>query len=213
MSYDSRKEWDTDINSVGGAKDMHFVSSPYSNQASANSSQGALTYGNLINEFEPPKVMITPLDDGYYIKNRMNMSEKAANVENVEYQNAKVAEKYTPAKFQRATMNKMMNTVKTNADGSKSNQRTVPSNIRSGMLNTIAKTEQKSSFGNNVEHYTEMPEFVDSNIHIQESFSAEEKSLFIIIIISIITFCIVGVSFNILVPRIDVRHINSMNSH
>lgn len=72
MTYESKQQWDTDINSVGGAKDVLLVSSPFSDKPSANASQGALTYGNLTQEFEPPQIMISASDDGYYVRNRID---------------------------------------------------------------------------------------------------------------------------------------------
>lgn len=74
--YDSRVEWDTNINTNGGLKDVMLVNSPYSNVPSANATQGTLTYGNLVTEFEPPKVIIHPQDDGYYVRNRFDMNTK-----------------------------------------------------------------------------------------------------------------------------------------
>lgn len=74
--YDSRVEWDTNINTNGGLKDVMLVNSPYSNVPSANATQGTLTYGNLVNEYEPPKVIIHPQDDGYYVRNRSDMNSK-----------------------------------------------------------------------------------------------------------------------------------------
>ena len=71
--YTSRDEWDTNINSVGGKRDVYLVTSPWSNDPSANSTQGALTSGVLINEFEPPEILIEPATDGYFYQDRMNM--------------------------------------------------------------------------------------------------------------------------------------------
>ena len=73
MTYTSREEWDTNISSVGGRKDVNLVISPWSDNASANSTQGILTNGVLINEFEPPKIMIEPATEGYFYQNRVDM--------------------------------------------------------------------------------------------------------------------------------------------
>lgn len=78
--YDSKVEWDTNINSVGGFKDTMFVTSPFSNTPSANASQGSLTFGNLCHEFAPPSVVVHPTDDGYYVRNRMDMTHRSDDV-------------------------------------------------------------------------------------------------------------------------------------
>lgn len=75
MTYTSKDEWDTSISSVGGAKDVHLVSSPWSHNPSANPLQGILTHGVLINEYEPPEIMIEPAVDGYFYQDRLDMSK------------------------------------------------------------------------------------------------------------------------------------------
>lgn len=76
MSFTSKLDWDTDIGSVGGQNNVMLVDSPYSNLPSANASQGALTYGNLVREYAPPKISISSIDNGYYVHSRMDMSRK-----------------------------------------------------------------------------------------------------------------------------------------
>lgn len=75
LSYESRPEWDTNISSVGGKKDVLLVKSPWSDNPSANSTQGSLTSGVLTNEFEPPEIIIEPAVNGYYYQNRLNMAD------------------------------------------------------------------------------------------------------------------------------------------
>lgn len=75
--------WDTDKAAIGGSSHVNFVVSPYSNVPSANASQGHLTYGTLSTMYNPPKIMIRPSSDGYYVNNRFDMStvnERAYNV-------------------------------------------------------------------------------------------------------------------------------------
>lgn len=83
MSFTSKLDWDTDIGSVGGQNNVMLVDSPYSNLPSANASQGALTYGNLIREYAPPKISISSIDNGYYVHSRMDMSRKNPAVEDL----------------------------------------------------------------------------------------------------------------------------------
>lgn len=72
-TYISDPSWDTNINSKGGIKDVHLVTSPWSHNPSANSTQGFLTSGVLINEFEPPMIDYTPATSGYFYQNRLDM--------------------------------------------------------------------------------------------------------------------------------------------
>lgn len=81
MAFTSKLDWDTDINAVGGQANVLLVDSPYSDLPSANARQGALTYGNLINEFKPPKIEISPIDNGYYIHSRMHTGDRNAAVD------------------------------------------------------------------------------------------------------------------------------------
>ena len=180
MSFESKQEWDTDINTVGGAKDAYFVTSPYSNQPSANASQGALTFGNLVTEFAPPKVMISPSDDGYYVRNRLDMASTNNQVSDVmvtNLGNSTDAASETPA-----------------SEAFKGKRYVAPS--RRGEKFTVNPSRKK-------ERYTEMPGFRGSEIH-QEAFTQEETNYIFIIIMSIITFCVVGICFGFLIPRINV---------
>ena len=52
-----------------------------------------------------------------------------------------------------------------------------------------------------------IPGLVGSNIH-QENFTLDESSSIIIILLSVIVFCIVGVCFGLLVPQIYVSLVN-----
>lgn len=72
-TYISDPSWDTNINSKGGIKDVHLVTSPWSHIPSANSTQGFLTSGVLINEFEPPMIDYAPSTSGYFYQNRLDM--------------------------------------------------------------------------------------------------------------------------------------------
>ena len=178
MSFESKQDWDANINSVGGAKDAYFVISPYSNQPSANASQGSLTYGNLVTEFAPPKVMVSPSDDGYYIKNRLDMASTNDQVSDV--------------------MTSNMGNPTDAAEGFKEKRYVARS--RRGEKFTVNPSRRK-------EKYTEMPGFRGSEIH-QEAFTQEETNYIFIIMMSVIVFCIVGVCFGFLIPRINVRLAN-----
>lgn len=166
MSFESKPEWDTNINSIGGAKDVCFVSSPYSNQPSANPMQGSLTGGNLITEFEPPKVMVSPADDGYYVRSRIDVADVSDQLESKEG-------------FKRKVL----------ASGTTQGKRS-------------AKLAMKEA--SRKEGYTEMPGFRGSEIH-QEAFTQEETNYIFVILISVVAFCIVGICFGFLVPRVNVR--------
>lgn len=72
-TYVSDPAWDTNINSKGGVKDVLLVTSPWSHNPSANSTQGFLTSGVLINEFEPPTINYAPATCGYFYQNRLDM--------------------------------------------------------------------------------------------------------------------------------------------
>lgn len=190
MSFESRLQWDTNINSVGGAKDTLFVTSPYSHNSSANAAQGSLTYGNLMNEFAPPKIMVTPIDDGYYIKNRFNgaINGQAGDV------------KYDE------------NVVEVGADEVPNDPTKVTNKDKEGYGVYVAPSRRSEKFVTNssrkkvkiVEPYTEMPGFKGSEIH-QEKFTAEETNGIIVILMSVIVFCIVGLCFGYLVPKVNVR--------
>lgn len=166
MSYESKFEWDTNINSVGGAKDAYFVTSPYSNNPSANASQGALTYGNLVTEYEPPNIVVSPSDDGYYIRNRLHMDSTNNQVSEI----------------------------------TKSEQEAYVAPSRRHEKLTVNPSRKK-------EKYTEMPGFRGSEIH-QEAFTEEETSYIFVILMSVITFCIVGICFGFLIPRFNVKLAN-----
>jgi len=71
--YESRPEWDLNINSVGGLKNICFVESPYSENSSANSANGHLTNGVLTNTFAPPKLEVEAPNTNYYYDDRLNV--------------------------------------------------------------------------------------------------------------------------------------------
>lgn len=183
MSFESKTDWNTNINSVGGAKDAYFVTSPYSNQPSANASQGALTYGNLVTEFTPPKIIISPTEDGYYIRNRFDLDSMSSQVSDV-------------------TTTNMGN----------------PTNNPTGITNKSSESFRKKAYvapsrrtekftlnpSRKKERYTEIPGFRGSEIH-QEAFTPEETNYIFVILISVIVFCLVGVCFGFLIPKVNVR--------
>lgn len=181
MAYTSREEWDTNINSVGGKKDIHLVVSPWSHNPSANSTQGVLTSGVLINEFEPPEIMIEPATDGYFYQDRLDMRKinKRANSINrpLPANSAESAESFR----------------------NKREPYIAPS--RRTVKNAINPSRSKEAYNPGI------PGLVGSNIH-QENFTQEESNNIIIILLSVITFCIVGVCFGLLVPQIYVSMVN-----
>ena len=182
MAYTSREEWDTNINSVGGKKDIHLVVSPWSQDPSANSTQGTLTSGVLVNEFEPPEIMIEPATEGYFYQDRMNMGRINKRANSI---NRPLPATDAPEKFR-----------------TKREPYVAPS--RRTVKNSINPSRSKK------ENYNPgIPGLVGSNIH-QENFTQEESSsiLIIIILLSVIVFCIVGVCFGLVVPRIYVSLVN-----
>jgi hypothetical protein len=54
-------------------KDTSFYTSPYNNLSSANANQGILTHGVLVNDFEPPKLVIDSVGNGYYYMDRLDL--------------------------------------------------------------------------------------------------------------------------------------------
>lgn len=179
MSFESKTDWDTNINSVGGAKDAYFVTAPYSNQPSANASQGALTYGNLVTEFTPPKIIISPIEDGYYIRNRFGMDSMNSQVSDVMSTNTGNPTGITS----------------TSAESFRKKAYVAPS--RRTEKFTLNPSRKK-------ENYTEMPGFRGSEIH-QEAFTPEETNYIFVILISVVVFCLVGICFGFLIPRVNVR--------
>lgn len=172
MTYSSKDEWDTSISSVGGKKDVLLVSSPWSHNPSANPNQGVLTSGVLVNEFDPPEIIIEPATDGYFYQNRMDMSkinDRADNIESAEPNQ----EKFGSGK-----------------------------DLYVARSRRAFKTTAKPKKEKETEQYNPgIPGLVGSNLH-QESFTQEESSNIIVILLSVITICIVGVSFGLLIPQI-----------
>ena len=179
MAYTSREEWDTNINSVGGKKDVHLVVSPWSQDPSANSTQGILTSGVLVNEFEPPEIMIEPATDGYFYQDRMDMGR----------------------------INKRANSINRPLPATGNNEKfrnkrepyVAPS--RRTVKNSINSSRLKEGYNPGI------PGLVGSNIH-QENFTQEESNNIFIVLLSVIVLCIVGVCFGVLVPKIYVSMTN-----
>lgn len=185
MTYISREEWDTNINSVGGKKDVHLVVSPWSQDPSANSTQGTLTSGVLVNEFEPPEIMIEPATEGYFYQDRIDMGRinKRANSINRQLPATETSEKFR----------------------NKREPYVAPS--RRTVKNSLNPSRSKK------ENYNPgIPGLVGSNIH-QENFTQKESNNIIIILLSVIVFCIVGVCFGLLVPQIYVSMVNKSRYH
>lgn len=159
MTFTSKLDWETDINTVGGQSNILLVDSPYSDLPSANASQGALTYGNLVNEFKPPKIEISPIDNGYYIHSRMHTGDKNAAVDVVDGGVDKEPAKDAAAPGKEGFRECMR-------------QKVYKGPSRRGYKETTNRPERGNITEEKKEGYTEMPEFVGSNIH-QEAFSFE----------------------------------------
>lgn len=182
MAYTSREEWDTNINSVGGIKDVHLVVSPWSQDPSANSTQGILTSGVLVNEFEPPEILIEPATDGYFYQDRMDMRRvnKRANSIN----------RPVPA----------------NQEGFRSRREPYVAPSRRTVKNSLNPSRAlKEGYNPGI------PGLVGSNIH-QENFTQEKSSNIIIVLLSIIVFCIICVCFGLIIPQIYVSIMNKPDS-
>ena len=216
MTYTSREEWDTNISSVGGRKDVNLVISPWSDNASANSTQGILTNGVLINEFEPPKIMIEPATEGYFYQNRVDMgrmNNRATSLIQSEISslNASAAgatsdatagtPTATPATAD-ATASKAAESFRTKREPYVApSRRTVKNPVKNSTkkygrtTSTRPKVSEKYNPG--------IPGLVGSNIH-QERFTIEESNNIIVILLSIIVFCMVGVCAGLIVPYVRV---------
>lgn len=180
-SYTSKDEWDTSISSVGGKKDVCLVVSPWSHNPSANPAQGILTHGVLINQYEPPEILIEPATDGYFYQDRLDMSrvnERANTVEGGGVSDEKL--------------------------GRKEDFYVAPSR-RAYKTALKPKREEKEGYNPGI------PGLVDSNIH-QENFTQEETNNIVVILLSVIAICIIGVSFGILIPQVYVSIMNKGGS-
>ena len=182
MTYTSKDEWDTSISSVGGKKDVHLVVSPWSHNPSANPAQGVLTQGVLVNEFEPPEILIEPATDGYFYQDRLDMSKvnERASVINDGSSGAEDDEKL----------------------GRKKDLYVAPS--RRAFKNVTKPKKEKYNPG--------IPGLVGSNIH-QENFTQDETNNLVVILLSIIAICIVGVCFGIMIPQVYVSIMNKTAKH
>jgi hypothetical protein len=68
MFSTGQNSWNTDINSLGGIKNVTLYESCYSNNASANAQQGKISSGVNSIVFEPPHLDLTldiPRESGY----------------------------------------------------------------------------------------------------------------------------------------------------
>lgn len=224
MAFTSKLDWDTDINAVGGQSNVLLVDSPFSDHPSANAAQGALTYGNLVNEFKPPKIEISPIDNGYYIHSRMHTGAKNTAVDIIAggapstpavaakaaAQGGNVAAAVATAEGAKLTANapaakpadgsaktavqgkegfRECMRLKTNVAPSRQGQKNVIDNpARGAILEDGVNVGSDGFTADQQESYTEMPEFVGSNIH-QEAFSMKDvksnKPLYITVIIII----------------------------
>lgn len=219
MTYTSREEWDTNISSVGGRKDVNLVISPWSDNASANSTQGILTNGVLINEFEPPKIMIEPATEGYFYQNRVDMgrmNNRATSLIQSEISslNASAAGATSDTTAGTPTTPSTTDTTEaTTASNTAESFRTkrepyvAPSRrtVKNPVKNSTKKLGRTSSTRPKVsEKYNPgIPGLVGSNIH-QERFTIEESNNIIVILLSIIVFCMVGVCAGLIVPYVRV---------
>lgn len=176
MTFTSKLDWDTNINAVGGQSNVLLVDSPYSDLPSANASQGALTYGNLTTEFAPPKIEISAIDNGYYIHSRMHTGEKNPAVDIVSGgtdapAKAEAAKEAGEAPAPAAPAKEAGQ----GKEGFKEcmRQKTYVAPSRRGVKPTLNVARDNITKEGGQESYTEMPEFVGSNIHQKESFSFE----------------------------------------
>lgn len=216
MTYTSREEWDTNISSVGGRKDVNLVISPWSDNASANSTQGILTNGVLINEFEPPKIMIEPATEGYFYQNRVDMgrmNNRATSLIQSEISSLNAsaagatsdttagAPTTTPATAD-ATASKAAESFRTKREPYVApSRRTVKNPVKNSTKKSARTTSTRPRVS---EKYNPgIPGLVGSNIH-QERFTIEESNNIIVILLSIIVFCMVGVCAGLIVPYVRV---------
>lgn len=185
--YTSRDEWDTNINSVGGKKDVYLVVSPWSNDPSANSSQGSLTSGVLVNEFEPPDIIVEPSTDGYFYQDRMNLgliNKRANTILTPNSVSTEINNKPTPKHINGTT------------DYPYDGTGEVPTNVkREPYIAPSRKTFRKGSNKSRVEKYNPGIEgLVGSNLH-QETFTQEQTNNFIVVILTLLMLCFIAVIF------------------
>lgn len=215
MTFTSKLDWDTNINALGGQSNILLVDSPYSDLPSANASQGALTYGNLVNEFAPPKIEISPIDNGYYIHSRMHTGmlnpaadivggalattpAAVAKVEAAAAQAAPAAEGGDAGAKPDAVPEQVQGK-EGFRESLKGKRCTGPS--RRGHKQTTNRPERGHILEDGVnkgaeavESYTEMPEFVGSNIHVEEFGPSDTPGAFWGLIIGIIVLIAAGVA-------------------
>lgn len=191
MSFESRPSWDTNISSVGGAKDILLVSSPWSDLPSDNCRQGTLTSGVLNKEFAPPVIDIEPASTGAYYQNRMNTSDINQRV-------ALMNRQTTTSNLDQAQVNKQ---VETYVGPSRRSVKRFINPSRQG-----STTEQQDlAVGESREKYNPgIPGLVDSHLH-QESFTQEESSNLIVLLLAIISFCVVGMCAGMIIPYVYTK--------
>lgn len=237
--YTSRTEWDTNINSVGGMKSVHLVSSPWSQIPSANSTQGVLTSGVLINEFAPPQILIEPAVDGYYYQDRVDMgriNKRAASINGPSgteggsnqtvtsslpsgTEIAAATAPKTPASTAvpdavvTPTVTPSSSPASTvSADGTvTAATETYVAPSRRNVKNNINPSRVRG-YGAKKESYNPgIPGLVGSNLH-HEAFNRKEQNSIIIILLTIITCCIVGSCFGFVGSRAYREPIVDRNS-
>lgn len=185
--YTSRDEWDTNINSVGGKKDVYLVVSPWSNDPSANSSQGSLTSGVLVNEFEPPDIIVEPSTDGYFYQDRMNLgliNKRANTILTPNSVSTEINNKPTPKNINSTT------------DYPYDGTGEVPTNVkREPYIAPSRKSFRKGFNKSRVEKYNPGIEgLVGSNLH-QETFTQEQTNNFIVVILTLLMVCFIFAIF------------------
>ena len=173
--YTSREEWDTNINSVGGKKDVNLFVSPWSTDSSANATQGVLTSGVLTTEFEPPEILIEPAVDGYFYQDRIDLArinQRANNVQNIGGDVSKPG-----------------------AEGFRKMREPYRSPSR-----RLSKTALNPSRAKKEKYNPGIPGLVDSYIH-QENFSTETGVNILVVLLAIIVFCILFIFLYTYVPK------------
>lgn len=83
MAYVSKRDWDSNINTFGGAKSVRMYESPFSDNPSANNINGVLSNGVLTQTFGPPKIYIAPSDRNFVYQDRFGRSRMNPRVDNL----------------------------------------------------------------------------------------------------------------------------------
>lgn len=177
MTYTSHESWDTNISTSGGSKNMVMYTSPFSSNPAANALQGSLTNGQMINEFEPETPTVYAADTHYYVGDRQNMTQTNAQVDTV-------------------------NQSDTTSDGEAFRSKSLVAPSRRSEKFTVNPSRRQRA-KNTTEKFSEIPGLRGSHMR-HESFTTEESYTIIIVILSIIALCVVGVSAGVLIPRFNV---------